>query len=488
MNRIFTRILALILCLGILVPGLLIPAVQATETEGTEPQNATAEKVETPAENISGQKYMTQCTGFPSYGYFFDKVLTSGGNSDGNGSFTVAYEGGVGSIYIIFQKVFGDYTVTDNDTGTTVTVGEGQFLHDFLDMWELFGRYPTSVTVDLSGKTAYVNEVSFYTPGQVPSSVQQWKLPKDGETDLILFPTHGDDEQLFFAGILPYYAGELGYQVQVVYFTDHLNNSKVRMHEMLNGLWTVGVTTYPVFGHYEDFRIDDKAATYNKLQTYGHSKDDMLRFVVEQLRRFKPKVIIGHDFAGEYGHGQHIIYAELVAESLTLANDPEFAPELVEQYGLWDVPKAYFHLYKENEILLDWDQPLESFNGMTAFQVTQKLGFLCHESQQWTWFPTWINGENRNITKASQIKSYSPCRYGLYHSTVGLDVEKNDFFENITTYAEDYRIEQERLEQERLEQERLEKERLEKERLEQERLEKERLEQERLEAERKAEQ
>ena len=274
----------------------------------------------------------------------------------------------------------------------------------------------------------------------------------------------------------------------MVYFTDHFNNSTVRMHEMLNGLWSVGVTAYPVFGHYEDFRIDDKAATYNKLQSYGHSKDELLCFVVEQLRRFHPKVVIGHDFAGEYGHGQHIVYAELVAESLALANDPAFAPELAEKYGLWDVPKAYFHLYQENEIIMDWDQPLESFDGMTAFQVTQKLGFPCHDSQQWTWFSTWINGENKSITQASQIKTYSPCRFGLYRSTVGPDVNKNDFFENITTHAEDYRIEQERLEQERLEKERLEKERLEKERLEKERLEQERLEKERLEAEKKAEQ
>ena len=144
----------------------------------------------------------------------------------------------------------------------------------------------------------------------------------------------------------------------------------------------------------------------------------------------------------------------------------------------------YLHLYEENAIVLNYDQPLDQFGGMTAFEVTQKLGYPCHESQQWTWFTGWINGKNDPITLASQIKKYNPCKFGLYYSSVGEDVQKNDFLENIVTYAEQERLEQERLEQERLEQERLEQERLEQERLEQERLEQERLEQERLEQER----
>ena len=127
---------------------------------------------------------------------------------------------------------------------------------------------------------------------------------------------------------------------------------------------------------------------------------------------------------------------------------------------------------------MDWDVPLERLGGMTAFEVSQKLGYPCHKSQQWTWFTRWINGKNSPITKASQIATYNPREYGLYRSLVGADVAKNDFLENIVTYAEQERIEQERLEQERLEQERLEQERLEQERLEQERLEQERLEQE----------
>jgi len=170
--------------------------------------------------------------------------------------------------------------------------------------------------------------------------------------------------------------------------------------------------------------------------------------------------------------------------------DPEAFPESAERYGVWDVPKTYLHLLEDNPIVLNYDIPLDRFDGLTAFQVTQKYGFPCHETQQVYGFKSWLNGFQGEITLATQIEEFSPCEFGLYRTTVGSDVQKNDFMENLISYDEQarleaQRLEQERLEQERLEQERLEAERLEQERLEQERLEKEHLEQERLEAQRR---
>ena len=55
--------------------------------------------------------------------------------------------------------------------------------------------------------------------------------------------------------------------------------------------------------------------------------------------------------------------------------------------------------------MLDYDQPLDHFDGLTAFQATQKLGYPCHVSQQYTWFTRWINGSNGEITKAVTVKA-----------------------------------------------------------------------------------
>ena len=85
---------------------------------------------------------------------------------------------------------------------------------------------------------------------------------------------------------------------------------------------------------------------------------------------------------------------------------------------------------------MDYDVPLEAFGGKTAYEVSCD-GFACHESQHWTWFYKWIYGSEENpITKASQIRSYSPCKYGLYYTKVGVDTIGGDFFENVDTYGE----------------------------------------------------
>ena len=146
------------------------------------------------------------------------------------------------------------------------------------------------------------------------------------------------------------------------------------------------------------------------------------------------------------------------------------------KHSVLGVPKAYLHLYQENPIVMDWDQPLESFGGMTAFRVTKELGFACHVSQYYD-FAWYISG----AYKATDISQFSPCEYGLYRSTVGPDVAKNDLFENVKSHvqtqadAEAARLaaeeEAKRLEEERLAAEeaaRQEAQRLEEERLAQE--------------------
>lgn len=348
------------------------------------------------------------------------------------GVVTVSAESGISSLYIEFDRIFGEWSLSDGTV--TVTCGKNDFLHEYVDVAEAFGYFPKSVTMTFSGGTATISEIYALGEGTLPSWVQVWEPPCE-EADLVLFSTHIDDEQLFFAGILPYYAGELGYQVEVVYFTSPFTYHD-RPHEQLNGLWTVGVRNYPVEGELIDSYSENAADAYSQQAYYGFSRDFIVKKQVEALRRFHPHVVVGHDANGEYGHGQHIINSETLREALPLAADASYDPESAEKYGVWDTPKAYIHLWQENEIVMNWDIPLEKFGGKTAFQVTQD-GFMCHKSQHWTWFYGWIYGPANNITKASEIITYSPCRYGLFRSTVGADVKGGDMFENIPmSYAE----------------------------------------------------
>ncbi len=459
------RFLALALCLVIF--SSLVPAVSATEA---------AQDI-TKSTQFSG-------TGYGDFAFLKDKNIKSYKTSTGNTTITLQNDAGIGSLYLLFDLEYSSYTVTDTHSGKSITGGELGILHEFLDLAEAFGSSPTSVTLTFANGAVRLSEIYVFTTGETPDFVQKWTAPLDGGADIVLFSTHGDDDQLYFAGLIPLYASAKKARVQVVYMTDHRTGpyaTKVRKHEMLNGLWASGLAAYPVFGTFEDFRVDSLQGTYDEYKnTYGVTQDQLQSFVVEQIRRFKPLVAVGHDINGEYGHGMHQVYTDLLIKSLELTGDSSAFPESAEKYGTWELPKLYLHIYWENTIVLDIDTPLEDFDGLTAFQVAQKRGFPCHETQQSHGFYRWLNGRNNEITSSSQIETYNPAHYGLYHSTVGPDTG-NDFLENVTTYAEQERIEQERLEQE--EQERLEQERLEQERLEQERLEQERLEQERLEQE-----
>ena len=247
----------------------------------------------------------------------------------------------------------------------------------------------------------------------------------------MLFSSHADDEHLFFAGVLPYCAAN-GIEAQVVYMTNH-NDNPIRNTELLNGLWAVGIRNYPVISRFPDLFSESLAEALRVYKSRGISQDDFTVFCVENIRRFKPLVAVGHDVNGEYGHGTHMMSAIALMKAVSLAGDESFHNESFEKYGVWDTPKTYIFLWNERRIVLRINEPLPFFDGKTAFQVSQ-YGFSYHKSQHWTWFNGWLNGNAQApITRSTQIRRYQPGNFGLYRTLVGDDsVDAVDFFENIT--------------------------------------------------------
>ena len=260
-------------------------------------------------QQVEGGPRVADSGGFPKVSALFDGNTKKGPTAQDGAYLTLEEPEGLGYLYLIFDTEYPRFTVTGED-GESKTVGEEQFLHSLVDVSALFGKPQTRVTLSFEEGPVPLLELFLFTPGELPDWVQQWEPPAEGETDLVLFSTHCDDEQLFFAGVLPYYAGELGYKVEVVYLTNHRNlseNPNLRCHEALDGLWACGVKQYPVFGSFNDYycrREEDAISQYQNLQNV--TMDDLLGFVVEQIRRFKPLVALGHDLNGEYAHGAHM--------------------------------------------------------------------------------------------------------------------------------------------------------------------------------------
>lgn len=401
----------------LLMAGMVLSVSAAEEAKNITPSTVVS--------GYDGEDYSLLTDGLESASIFVDSKIS------------FEHEDGISSMYLIFDFPCS-FVVRDAQTGQCYTERNQGYLHVFSDVEEKLGYKPKRIDL-LFPESVWFAEAQFFSSGEVPAAVQKWQQPHNGSADIVLFSTHGDDEHLYFAGLLPYYGAERKLNVQVVYMTNHGNlDGSIRQHEMLNGLWAVGIRAYPVFGEFPDFKIMDRDGTYEEYGNMGFSRDTLLHFVVENVRRFKPLVAVGHDLAGEYGHGMHMVYSDLLTQAVEISADPQAFPELAERYGVWDVPKTYLHLYPENEIVMDWDQPLASFDGMTAFEVTQAYGFPCHISQQYALYTDWLYN-NGNITLATQIGEWSPCLFGLYRSTVGEDVQKNDFMENLTSHGEIFR-------------------------------------------------
>lgn len=310
------------------------------------------------------------------------------------------------ALYVIWDDLPGPWTLTEG--GRRLPCGRNAVLHEYIPLSgtqnEFFLELPPG---------SAVCEIALYTEGRLPDSVQIWE-PPCAQADLLLFPTHGDDEHLFFGGIMPYYAGELGLKVQVAYLTNHKYTEKHRVHEILDGLWTVGIRAYPVFSEFPDVY----AGSLEEAERI-YEKEAVAAWQVETIRRFRPSVIVGHDFDGEYGHGAHMLNARMLAEAVPAAADAAQYPESAAEYGAWNTPKLYIHLYEENTLYMDWENlKLSSFGGRTALEMARE-GYRCHLSQQhWSF--------------AVRTDGYGDCRcFGLYRSTVGADVRKDDLFENI---------------------------------------------------------
>ena len=394
------------------------------------------------AAEASYENVKTGAEGFQNTKSLFDNNTNTYTKALAENEIQLSCEEGIGAVYIKFDRIPTEWTLINGDTKESVTCGSYGFLHEYVDVKALWGSVPQNLVLSFEEGTV-IADVFGFTEGDLPSWVQTWEPPCE-VADLLLISSHSDDEQLFFLGVLPYYAGELGMKVQVAYVIQHFEVNGVqnhqRPHEQLDGLWTVGVRNYPVMSDFPDLYAQSKnrkeafTQAEKVFEAAGVTYDDFISYMTQCIRRFKPSVIVSHDLDGEYGHGTHVLVAAALTEAIESSKDASKYPESATKYGTWEIQKLYLHLYEENAIVMNYDLPLEAFDGKTAYQVSCD-GFACHKSQHWTWFYKWIYGSEENpYTKASQIKTYSPCKYGLYHTTVGTDVVGGDFFENVITH------------------------------------------------------
>ena len=266
------------------------------------------------------------------------------------------------------------------------------------------------VRLSLVGKDNWVRNLCVYDANHPDNAVQQWQ-PVPEKLDLLVFSPHQDDELLFLGGTIPY-ACQKGADVGVVYMT---NGGRSRYTEALDGLWTAGLRNHPIFLNWRDQKVNSFSIA---LKTWSQKGVDPQQEVVRLIRKYRPEVIVGPDLEGEYGHTQHKLTARLVADAIPLAMDESYDPESVQEYGVWEVRKVYLHLYTENRIEMDWNQPFSSDSPISPIFLA-KEAYDKHRSQQ------------RAYSMNREAETYDNKIFGLYYTAVGPDEGKNDFFEHI---------------------------------------------------------
>lgn len=319
----------------------------------------------------------------------------------------------IAGLYVCFGNMPESWEIQTSDDGKdwfTAVPGNTRFLHAYVALPQPAQHVRLAVTSEK--KTALrINDLFVLSEGDLPDWVQVWQ-PTEEKADILFLSTHPDDELIFFGGAIPTYAVEQQRKVVVAYFT---RSNTTRSSELLNGLWHMGVRTYPVIGNFKDSYAKNLKAAYKS----AGGKGKVNEWIVGLYRQYKPEVVVTQDTNGEYGHKQHMMIADAAQNCIALAaNEDEFTASTIA-YGTWQVKKLYLHLYPENQITFDWTVPLKSMNGATGIELAEEA-YTLHKTQA---------SSGMSVTETGT--KYDNRVFGLAFTTVGEDVRKDDFLENI---------------------------------------------------------
>ena len=313
-------------------------------------------------------------------------------------------------LYICWYRTPAPYVIHINGGG--VSAGEDGFVFEFIELVE-----PTKeVQLHFSARE-HISDIRAFGQGAIPDDVQRWSPPLQ-QADVLVFPAHADDETVFFGALIASCVAR-GLDVQVCFMVEHFTDFGYPWHtreqEMLGALWELGVRSYPIIGPFQDHYV---TTWDDAVKAFGES--DVIGYMVEQIRRFKPLVVVGHDRMGEYGHGAHMLAGYSLASAARLSSNEKNYVRSAKRWGVWNPPKCYLHM-AENPIVIDVETPLEYFGGRTAFEVASDA-MQYHKSQ--------LQYPHKPMLDEKDYPRYDCRVWGLVRTLVGMDTG-NDIMENV---------------------------------------------------------
>jgi LmbE family N-acetylglucosaminyl deacetylase len=171
-----------------------------------------------------------------------------------------------------------------------------------------------------------------YEKDKVGISVEQWKTTD--KCELMVISAHRDDEVIFFGGTIPYYSAVKKKKICTVFMS---GCDIIRIREAHESQWSMGINNYPIFMCFPGGFHDGINGTIND---WG-GEEKVLGKIVENIRNYKPDVIVTHDFKGERGHPTHKTVAYLVQKAVKIVSDKNKFIDTYKLYGTHEVKKIY---------------------------------------------------------------------------------------------------------------------------------------------------
>jgi len=367
----------------------------------------------TPSSNASGFRYATD-------GQYATKWSSAKSSTHAIG-FTISASHPIGGIYFIWSAAPASWELfaqEGNGDYTSIRTGGAEgYLTQYVSVPSPYAGYRTfrlNITPVSSSSSVDLAEMTVFGPGDAPYYAPSWQ-PFTGRIDLLTIVSHPDDEALYMSVPMVTYANQ-GKSCETVFMT-YGTTTSIRRYEAQECAWSLGNKTYPVMGSFPDVKTTSRDAMARYWST-----DGAVGFLVEQIRKYKPSVVVTHDVNGEYGHGAHMLTQYATALAFQYAADPARYPDSANRYGTWQAGKLYVHLSNQNTLaLMSLTETCPTFGGRTILKVIQDA-YIRHDSQ--------LPGRALPTSGA-----YDMRKFGLVLTNVGSDAAKNSMFENVTQDA-----------------------------------------------------
>ncbi len=274
--------------------------------------------------------------------------------------------------------------------------------------------------------------------------------PYPEKADMLIVVAHPDDESTF-GGLIPYYA--VGQKKNIVFVcltsgewgnglphhanatdtpdysyddsdyprfnkipADALYPSYYREGELARVLMTMGVMTKPIMPRFIDKSDVQPWGTPDAAFELWGGRDKVVGFVVQQIRRFKPDVVVSMAANGFNGNPLHAAASRSAVLASEVAGDASQFTESLSELEPWKPRKVYLHAHPDEEHSRvhshSWDLMCDGHEGKA--RILAARGNVLHESQ-----------EMKEECEAS-------TDFVLVQSTVGPDtVNEDNLYENL---------------------------------------------------------